>query len=373
MSALPQQPAIRALPLPRLTRNEAQGRTIIAQRGVDLPLQLGDSTWLARLVPITHASAPQDHDPSAQPSSVIRMEWAGANFTLRLPIAAMEQQVSAQLGGASLPDLPPSLAQAAQEAVLSSVLHALQRLGRGTPSLVSQLTASADKAADPAHAFKLTLRTEQGPQAIEGSLHADGLGLLLVAGLLKDRPFAPASIEPDFPLTLHAELGFTRTTAEEVAQLDKGDVVLMSTCFIAAQRVLWLSADGRAGIHAQLPLADAHAEPTPPSLSIIQTWTAHMPTDTNTSPSSDQGIAQSSAEVVSLESLPVRLSFDLGEVTLTLAQVHALQVGQALTLDHPLQGAVRIRANGALIGEGDLVEVDGHIGVSIARILGSSR
>ena len=98
-----------------------------------------------------------------------------------------------------------------------------------------------------------------------------------------------------------------------------------------------------------------------------------MPTDTNTSPSSDQGIAHNSAEVVSLESLPVRLSFDLGEVTLTLAQVHALQVGQALTLDHPLQGAVRIRANGALIGEGDLVEVDGHIGVSIARILGSSR
>ena len=373
MSALPQQPAIRALTLPRLTRNEAQARTIISQRGVDLPLPLGDSTWLARLVPVTHANVSDDPAQSALSDYVIRMEWAGANFALRLPASAMEQQVSAQLGGASLPDLPPALAQAALEAVLGTVLQSLQRLGRGTPALVSLQPASVDKAVDPPHAFRLTLHTEQGPQAIEGSLHADGLGLLLVAGLLKDRPFTPTANEPNVPLQLHAELGFTRTTAEEVAQLGTGDVVLMSTCFIAAQRVLWLSADGRAGIHAQLPMADAHAAPAAPSLSIIQTWTAHMPTDTNTSPSSDQESASGGAEVVSLESLPVRLSFDLGEVTLTLAQVQALQVGQALTLDRPLQGAVRIRANGALIGEGDLVEVDGHIGVSIARILGSSR
>ena len=78
--------------------------------------------------------------------------------------------------------------------------------------------------------------------------------------------------------------------------------------------------------------------------------------------------AASATPVASLADLPVRLSFDLGELSLTLAQLQALQPGQALALGRPLDGAVRVRANGVLIGEGELVQIDGQLGVSLSRL-----
>ena len=79
--------------------------------------------------------------------------------------------------------------------------------------------------------------------------------------------------------------------------------------------------------------------------------------------------ASSDEAATSLQALPVRLSFDLGELGLTLAQVQALQPGQTLELGHPLAAGVNIRANGLLIGEGDLVEIDGQWGVAIRSLL----
>ena len=78
--------------------------------------------------------------------------------------------------------------------------------------------------------------------------------------------------------------------------------------------------------------------------------------------------ASSDEAATSLQALPVRLSFDLGELSLTLAQLQALQPGQVLQLGHPLSAGVHIRANGVLLGEGDLVEIDGQLGVSVRSL-----
>ena len=73
-------------------------------------------------------------------------------------------------------------------------------------------------------------------------------------------------------------------------------------------------------------------------------------------------------DAVSLDSVPVRLSFDLGERTLSLGELKALQVGQSFDLVQPLSSAVQLRVNGALIGTGELVEIDGQIGVTITAL-----
>ena len=362
MSALPQSPVPFASPALRLTRNEAQARTTIAQRAAGLPLPMGQVLWSARFTPVVHASA------LPEACHLIRLEWAGAAFALRLPSQAVEQLVSASLDGASLPALPPALADAALEAAMRSLLQSLQHLGRGTPALVS--VSAEQNGPVPAHAFDLHLRSTQGDEAIAGTLHTDGLGLLLVAGLLNARPPVATQVQPDVPLALHAEIGFTRLAANELAQLAIGDVVLVEACFASADRVLWLSADGRAGLHAQLAaIHEGDDQAAPPCLTIIQPWTSQMPTDIS---SHQEGAAPAEADTATLASLPVRLSFDLGDVQLTLAQVQSLQAGQTLDLARPIAGAVRIRANGALIGEGDLVEIDGQIGVSVARIFGQA-
>ena len=73
-------------------------------------------------------------------------------------------------------------------------------------------------------------------------------------------------------------------------------------------------------------------------------------------------------ELADLNQLPIRLTFDLGERTITLGELQALDAGSALPLERPLQDFVTIRANGAIVGEGQLVEMDGRLGVMISRL-----
>ncbi|CAN7187579.1 type III secretion system cytoplasmic ring protein SctQ [Acidovorax sp. Leaf78] len=346
----------------RLSRNEAQARTTIAQRAAGLPLRLGASAWQARLHPVAGSAAPWP-----EPGYVLRLEWAGAAMALRLPAAAIEQALASVLEGAALPAIPSTLADAVLEASAGELLQSLQALGRGTPELLAWGPAQPGDVQNlPPHACDVYLAADDGVQAIAGSLHLDGLGLLLVAGLVGKRPPQPGPLDDSLPVTLRAEVGFTRLPASDAATLALGDVVLLDAFFATADRALWLSADGRRGVHVQWPSvtsAPDAADTAPPTrLTVIHPWTETMPATSDT-PSTD---------TAALDTVPVRLSFDLGDVTLTLAQLRALQPGQTLDLGHPLAGAVRIRANGALVGEGDLVDIDGQIGVSVRSLHSAS-
>ncbi|GAB2734869.1 SctQ family type III secretion system cytoplasmic ring protein BscQ [Melaminivora jejuensis] len=380
-------------PLLRLSRTEAQARTTIAQRAHALPLRLASGVWLASLTPLVlpaqavRGAEAVDADASASSTAGsaradarLDFEWAGAAFALCLPVSAVQQWLAAELQGASLPELPAPLVLPVLEAALAQVSAALQALGQGEPQLVrcslgslagAAPTEAAGTAGDalPRHAFELLLRAEDAAPAIAARLHADSLGLMLLAGLLARRPPRPGPAAGDMPLLLRAELGESRLTLQELHSLDLGDVVLLQASFIGAQRSLWLSADGRAGVHVQLP---EPAQPATPFLTVVHPWSATMsapnpPGNPSGNPSHPGSADQAAAP---LQELPVRLSFDVGELSLTLAQLQALQPGQVLQLGHPLSAGVHIRANGVLLGEGDLVEIDGQLGVAVRSLVG---
>lgn len=96
-----------------------------------------------------------------------------------------------------------------------------------------------------------------------------------------------------------------------------------------------------------MPTADA---PTPPS------GATHSPS------------ADTLGTEPAWQQVPITLSFDLGERTLTLGELKTLQVGQSLALDRPLSSAVAVRANGALIGWGELVLIDERVGVTLTAL-----
>eukprot|EP00887_Chlorella_sp_A99_P004404 scaffold39.g4404.t1 len=73
-----------------------------------------------------------------------------------------------------------------------------------------------------------------------------------------------------------------------------------------------------------------------------------------------------------VNAVPVRVTFELGERQLTLGELRLLQPGQTFDLARPLaEGPVIVRANGAWLGTGDLVEIEGRIGVTL-RTLGKT-
>jgi type III secretion protein Q len=352
---------------PPLSRNEAQARTSIAQRAMAMPLHAGGTQWLASLRPVIEARW-----PVLESNTLTCIEWAGAQLQLQLPPAASEQLLSALLDGAALPPLPADMQVDTLAAALDELLGQLERLGRGAPRLVA--LAEGQLPAPLPHAFALQLDALEGRQAIAGVLRSDSLGLLLMAGLAsalppREGPLAGAAL----PLSLYLDIGYATLSVDELQQLGLGDVVPLAHSFVSAKRVLWLQAPGAGGVHVQLPAtpgcaqdmapahAAAHAAANAPFLTVVQPWNHAMP---HLDPPLD--------EAASFDAIPVRLSFDLGEIRLTLAELRALQPGQALQLGHPLASAVRIRVNGALIGEGELVEIDGLLGVSVRQLFATA-
>lgn len=354
---------------PQLSCNEAQAHTTIAQRVIDLPLRCGGTDWRAQLQPVIQPPWPTTTD-----DILICIEWAGAQLQLQLPAATCEQLISALLSGDAPPHLPDAMQTAVLETALGEVLDALEQLGRGAPQVAA--IARAQPEAALSHALAWQLHALESNQALAGMLHCDSLGLLLMAGLASRlAPHeGPLARDDTLHLQLLLDIGYATVCVEELQHLASGDVLPMERHFLGAERVLWLQAPGAGGLHVQLPAAslDAHAGGSddatavggcvsPPFLTVVQTWTHAMP-----------ALENPPHEAASFDAIPVRLSFDLGDITLTLAELRALQPGQAIRLGHPVAGAVRIRANGALIGEGELIEIDGHLGVCVRQLFAAA-
>ena len=64
----------------------------------------------------------------------------------------------------------------------------------------------------------------------------------------------------------------------------------------------------------------------------------------------------------------VELTVSLGTTQLSLRQVFELSVGQIVQLGRPLAGPFEVRAAGKTLGRGELVDVDGELGVRIVSL-----
>lgn len=79
----------------------------------------------------------------------------------------------------------------------------------------------------------------------------------------------------------------------------------------------------------------------------------------------DRRLAMSDSDPVSFHDLPIRVQVLVDEHELTLAQAERLAPGAVLDLDRDPRDPVRLAVNGRVIGTGELVEVEGRLGVRI--------
>jgi hypothetical protein len=69
-----------------------------------------------------------------------------------------------------------------------------------------------------------------------------------------------------------------------------------------------------------------------------------------------------------LRHLPLRVTFDVGALQLSVGELAQLQPGQALDMQRPVSEAVHVRVNGVLIGMGELIDIDGRMGVVLRAL-----
>lgn len=86
-------------------------------------------------------------------------------------------------------------------------------------------------------------------------------------------------------------------------------------------------------------------------------------------PSPADVTAAGSLHLGALGDMPVRLTFDLGESSITLQELSTIGVGHVFDLALSPRSGVNLRVNGLRVGEGEIVDIDGRLGVAVTRIL----
>ncbi|MFC4297789.1 type III secretion system cytoplasmic ring protein SctQ [Castellaniella hirudinis] len=339
--------------LPRLSASQAQALTLVATHGADLRVGLPALEGAEAAPGVWRLGLTPGATPALRQAASLRsdLEWAGAALRLSLPPSALAAWTDARLPDLGPGELPEVLQAAALETLLAEAVAALTPVSAGGP--VRVLTEPRDVVLP--HVWTLSARAEARGETVLAVLESDDLGLMLLAGLLGQVPPGAGGIdEAALPVRLRAEIGRAVLSVDELHALDAGDVILLTEYLVDTTGGLWLGIPQGQGLRVRAEQA---------SYLVTQGWTSLMAqTD---SPVEDT----SSAEPLNLDAIPVRLSFDLGDRALPLAELRQLQPGAVFDLQRPLaDGPVMIRANGALVGTGELVEVDGRIGVRVGTL-----
>ena len=345
-----------SLTLPRLSASEAQALSAIARGLGELSIPgPGESgtALMALLAQAPGGSLPELLDPVA-----LQLDWSGAQFVLQLPKRALDYWVAEALGS-DLATLPPAWREAAMAQGVQWLCDALSDLGRGRATVAGILANGIHPPPAGGHPLTLRLVWPETGSVILGVLHTDTLGLLVCASLMPER--APTSdhgaIAAEIPARLRLCIGETVLSLARLSSTSAGDVILITQPYLGADNSLALLYAVPGGRQSLLMSARLESN----LLTLTSSATSRIDTDMAEQDSE-------SDERISLDQLPVRLSFDVGTKTLTLAELQSLTPGATFTIDRPPQDYLTIRANGAVIGSGQLVDIDGRLGVSVTSL-----
>ncbi|NRB25644.1 MAG: type III secretion system cytoplasmic ring protein SctQ [Shewanella sp.] len=155
-------------------------------------------------------------------------------------------------------------------------------------------------------------------------------------------PVAESIIGPSIPLPLALRIGHTSLSLNQAQSLENGDIIFFDSnhltddqaVLIIANKPIW-----RCG------LIDNRVTITAPETEKL------MP-----------------SEATDIQSLPINISFEIGEQTVTVAELSQLQENFVFELDNTADQAVKLKANGRVLATGELVKINEHLGVRITQL-----
>lgn len=178
--------------------------------------------------------------------------------------------------------------------------------------------------------------------------------------LLQQLPTHQIQQLPDIPFWATLELGQTQLTGAELKELDCGDIVFLDHYVTGQQVIVRINqriafqaetSGSQITVSQRLQNMDGHDEET-------LEQEGHEPEQ-------EEAMAESA---VDMNDLPVNLTFEVGQQEMTAAELQQLQPGYVFDLDRDIQHPVKVRANGKLIGECQLVQVENRLGARITSL-----
>ena len=323
----------RPLSLPRLTLQDAAAARARHAPRIELPL--GPSLRL-RL-------CPEDERPCGPDPVRIALQWGEHRLAVHCPAELIRDALGAldpDLAG--LDALPPDLAGLLLE---TAAIDLIARWEAASGRAVTVLDAVRD-ASPPGEGLAMAIGVDGG--AVQCRVHL-GCTPAQADAVLASWPLQPRRID-DTPLPAVLRLGTTRLSSAVLASLRPGDTVLLeqqaSVLVIAGKWVAAVQGAGSQWTLTQPPSAEPdHRQGG---------WAMAEPNE-------------DAASAASLDELPVTLTFEVGRLTVELGELRRFGPGSVIELANR-QPLVEIAAHGRRIGEGELVELDGAVGVKITRL-----
>lgn len=266
-------------------------------------------------------------------------------------------QIRSYIPEGMLARLPENLGIALAENALDPLIT---RIENGLGSKVKIQSLSADKNST-LYTLPLSFELLEGqrdtPQREQMTLIR---GLLMVEErlypLIQERlRFWPSDTElqwENLEANLFLEIGTATISVQEVNNFEPSDIILLDDNGFRREGLIRLRLNTVLYCGAQL-IAEPNRQIT-------------ITTDWNIMSDNDQ-----KQSVQQINQLPVQLSFDLGQKTLSFNEVKQLRPGYVIDLSQSLPEVVQIRAQNKLIGTGELVDISGRIGVRILSLFGN--
>jgi type III secretion protein Q len=254
--------------------------------------------------------------------------------------------------------------------LVAAVLGRLQ----GTPLRATQDIAPASAFTTPPHAMRLRVSHEH--HVFDLPLRAAGATWLELLSQPDWTPLrSPLTASLDWPATATVVLARHRLPLAALSRIEAGDIILPAQAAFAIDGGGMLRLAGQAWRVCYRAPGSLQLIAKEERLEFEQTYEAGDGDDQQVldpapgdGPEDGQEVApQEGADEAVLDQVSVTLVFELGRVSLPLGQVRTLGPQTVLTLDGGNPAAIGIVCGGRSVGSGEVVDVDGVLGIRITQ------
>ena len=284
----------------------------------------------------------------------VAAEFQRAGVELRLP-SASAPRLAGTAAGVAFEDLPEELAQALAETALQPLLKPLGRALGGplTLSGMGEAMSGTDIVA------WLDIRDESFGTALFVGL--SDLAATMVAGHLGGRPKRDHwdGVE-DLRVPIRFAFARLPVPAGRLSQIQIGDVAMLSAN--CDPNALTMYAGNR-----RVSVAQRTDDGIVVEKLLEQSMLGDGDDLENEESDGSEGV-EGAEGAIDTDSLSVDVEFGFGSQSMPISELRSVSPGHVFSLDDTASGEVSITVSGAEIGRGEIVEIEGKIGVRVTSL-----
>ncbi|WP_444941502.1 type III secretion system cytoplasmic ring protein SctQ [Microbulbifer sp. ZKSA004] len=294
---------------------------------------------------------------SKLPERALYFELSGGggntHWKFYVPLSEASTLLSCYFQGACISDLPCELIEAACELWFEHIAEAHQGLGDYHLGGV-QIVTTSESSSSGNLACKLQVSEQKNCINVFCVIPRSGFELPLSSGVSKRRHPLPAA------LPIRFVIGTTHLDIHELEGIEAGDIILIKKSYLSQQHCLVMFC------RQLIWLAECDMK----SITLKYPWSEQMDNEYSEADDSlgELDEASDAAEVTrKLQDVSLTLSFALPGVEMTIEDVQALSEGYTFQLVDSASTQIAIVVNGSVIGKGQLVNIEGQLGVQVSK------